>query len=71
MQVDLQLQSENDVEAVYRRTGSPERGFQIEGVNRGELTIKLKPRSLRTRTVSQIIESLRGEYGKIPGVAFL
>ncbi|MFN2125839.1 MAG: efflux RND transporter permease subunit [Candidatus Promineifilaceae bacterium] len=63
--------SQKDVETVYRRTGSPERGFQIEGVNRGELTIKLKPRSLRTRTVSQIIESLRGEYDKIPGVAFL
>jgi CzcA family heavy metal efflux pump len=63
--------SQQDVETVYRRTGSPERGFQIEGVNRGELTIKLKPRSLRTRTVGKIMESLRGEYGKIPGVAFL
>ncbi|SPD73942.1 putative Cation/multidrug efflux pump [uncultured Desulfobacterium sp.] len=63
--------SQKDVETVYRRTGSPERGFQIEGVNRGELTIKLKPRSLRTRTVGQIMEGLRDEYGKIPGVAFL
>ena len=60
-----------DVETVYRRTGSPERGYQIEGVNRGEITIKLTPRSVRTRTVGQIIESLRREYGKIPGVAFL
>lgn len=63
--------SQQDVETVYRRTGSPERGFQIEGVNRGELTIKLTPRSVRTRTVDQIMESLRSEYGKIPGVAFL
>jgi len=60
-----------DVETVYRRTGSPERGFQIEGVNRGELTIKLTPRSVRSRTLAQIMESLRREYGKIPGVAFL
>jgi CzcA family heavy metal efflux pump len=63
--------SQQDVETVYRRTGSPERGLQIEGVNRGELTIKLAPRSNRTRTVGQIIESLRHEYGKIPGVVFL
>jgi CzcA family heavy metal efflux pump len=69
--LERQAMSQRDVETVYRRTGSPERGFQIEGVNRGELTIKLKPRSLRTRTVSQIIEGLRAEYGKIPGVAFL
>jgi CzcA family heavy metal efflux pump len=63
--------SQQDVETVYRRTGSPERGFQIEGVNRGELTSKLTPRSVRTRTVGQIMESLRHEYGKIPGVVFL
>jgi len=63
--------TQRDVETVYRRTGSPARGFQIEGVNRGELTIKLRPRSLRTRTVAQIMDDLRGEYGKLPGVAFL
>jgi CzcA family heavy metal efflux pump len=63
--------SQKDIETVYRRTGSPEGGSQIEGVNRGELTIRLKPRSRRTFTVGQIMESLRGEYGNIPGVAFL
>jgi hydrophobic/amphiphilic exporter-1 (mainly G- bacteria), HAE1 family len=63
--------SQHDVATVYRRTGSPERGFQIEGVNRGELTIKLKSRSLRSRTVGQILGDLRSEYGKMPGVAFL
>jgi CzcA family heavy metal efflux pump len=69
--LERQALSQQDVETVYRRTGSPERGFQIEGVNRGELTIKLTPRSVRTRTVGQIMERLRSEYGKIPGVAFL
>ena len=69
--LERQAMSQRDVETVYRRTGSAERGFQIEGVNRGELTIKLTPRSVRTRTVDQIMESLRSEYGKIPGVAFL
>jgi len=62
---------QKDVETVHRRTGSPEWGFQIEGVNRGELTIKLKPRSLRTQTVEKIMENLRKEYGRIPGTAFL
>jgi multidrug efflux pump subunit AcrB len=63
--------AQQDVETVFRRTGSPERGFQIEGVNRGELTIKLTPRSVRTRTLEQIMESLRRQYGRIPGVVFL
>jgi CzcA family heavy metal efflux pump len=62
---------QKDIETVYRRTGSAERGFQIEGVNRGELTIKLTSRSVRTRTLDQVMEGLRSEYGKIPGVAFL
>jgi CzcA family heavy metal efflux pump len=69
--LERQALSQQDVETVYRRTGSPGRGFQIEGVNRGELTIKLVPPSIRTRTAGQIIEGLRRQYGKIPGVAFL
>jgi CzcA family heavy metal efflux pump len=60
-----------DVETVFRRTGSPERGPQIEGVNRGELTIKLAPRSVRKQTLAEIMDNLRQQYGKIPGVAFL
>lgn len=63
--------AQTDVETVYRRTGSPEKGFQIEGVNRGELTIKLTPRAVRKRTLDQVMDSLRQRYDKIPGVAFL
>ena len=63
--------SQKDVETVYRRTGSPGRGIQIEAVNRGELTIKLAPRSLRTRTLTDIMNGLRRAYSKIPGVVFL
>jgi CzcA family heavy metal efflux pump len=63
--------SQGDVDTVYRRTGSPARGFQIEGVNRGELTIKLTPRSARKRTLGQIMASLRRAYSKLPGVVFL
>jgi len=60
-----------DVETVYRRTGSPEGSFLTEGVNRGELTIKLAPRRVRTKTADRIMAELRRRYEKIPGVAYL
>jgi CzcA family heavy metal efflux pump len=60
-----------DIETVERRTGSPQVGFQIEGVNKGEMTMKLVSRNRRRHTVDQILESLRREYKQIPGVAFL
>ena len=60
-----------DIETVQRRTGSPENGFQIEGVNKGELVMKLVPRGSRQYTVEQIFDHLRASYSKIPGVAFL
>ena len=63
--------AEKEVATVYRRTGSPQRGLQIEGVNRGELTIKLGPRQERRRSAGQVLAALRAEYEKIPGVAFL
>ena len=63
--------AEPDIETVVRRTGSPARGFQIEGVNRGELVMKLVPYQRRRYSVAQIFERLRASYGKIPGVAFL
>jgi CzcA family heavy metal efflux pump len=63
--------NQSDIETVYRRTGSPEQGFQIEGVNRGELTMKLAPRSARRRTINQIMDSLRQEYGKVPALVCL
>ncbi len=62
---------QSDIETVRRRTGSPATGYQIEGVNRGELVMKLVPRSRRKHTVDEIFEELRKPYGKIPGVAFL
>ena len=60
-----------DIETVRRRTGSPARGFQIEGVNRGEMVMKLVARPQRHYTVDQIFGRLRAAYSKIPGVAFL
>jgi hydrophobic/amphiphilic exporter-1 (mainly G- bacteria), HAE1 family len=69
--LERQALAQPDVVTVYRRTGSPQKGLQIEGVNRGELTIKLAPRSVRKRTLSQIMDALRRQYEKIPGVAYL
>ncbi len=63
--------SNPDVYCVYRRTGSPGVGPQVEGVNRGELLIKLKPRSARKEQAVEIMASLKKAYSRIPGVVFL
>jgi CzcA family heavy metal efflux pump len=69
--LEQEAMAQQDIETVYRRTGSSQRGLQVEGVNRGELTMKLTPRSTRTRTLNQIMDSLRSVYSRIPGVLFL
>ena len=69
--LDRMALAEPGVTAVYRRTGSPETGVQIEGVNRGELLIKLAPRGARRRSVDEIMASLRRAYRTIDGVVFL
>jgi CzcA family heavy metal efflux pump len=69
--LEQEAMAEKDIETVYRRTGSSQRGLQVEGVNQGELTMKLTPRSTRTRTLGQIMDSLRSVYSRIPGVLFL
>ncbi len=63
--------SDPDVTCVYRRTGSPEQGYQIEGVNMGEIMIKLKPKSKRKRSVGEIMDTLKREYGRFGGMVFL
>ena len=60
-----------DVSCVYRRTGSPESGYQVEGVNKGELLIKLKPKTERSRTAWEITADLKKAFSKIPGCVFL
>jgi CzcA family heavy metal efflux pump len=60
-----------DVSSVYRRTGSPESGYQMEGVNKGEIIIKLKPKTERRRSVTEITASLKKAYTKLDGVVYL
>ena len=63
--------TDKDVSCVYRRTGSPGNGYQIEGVNKGELLIKLRPKGERNRPVEKIIQALKKSYSKLSGVVFL
>lgn len=60
-----------DVTCVYRRTGSPEVGYQVEGVNRGEIEIKLRNKSQRSRSVDEITAALRKSYSQFEAVVFL
>ncbi len=60
-----------NIETVFRRTGSPEVGFQVEGVNRGEITMKLKPKNVRTENVNEIINDLRKIYSKFSSITFM
>jgi len=69
--VDRIAMADPDVSTVYRRTGSPEVGYQIEGVNMGELIIKLRPRNRRNRSVGEITASLKKAYSTMEGMVFI
>jgi CzcA family heavy metal efflux pump len=60
-----------DVTCVYRRTGSPEVGYQVEGVNRGEIEMKLRSKLQRKRSVDEIMAALRKSYSRFGAVVFL
>ena len=69
--LDRIVLADNAVSCVYRRTGSPGDGYQLEGVNKGELLIKLKAKKIRTRNVDEIMQSLKTAFAKIQGPVFL
>ncbi|NOZ13612.1 MAG: efflux RND transporter permease subunit [Acidobacteria bacterium] len=60
-----------EVSFVYRRTGPAKQGLQVESVNRGELTVKLKPRSKRNRSATELLAALRKQFAGIPGIVIL
>ncbi len=70
-QIDRIALANTDVSCVYRRTGSPEKGYQIEGVNKGEILIKLKPKKMRKKSISKIIADFKKSCSKIKGTVFL
>ncbi|MFQ5668479.1 MAG: efflux RND transporter permease subunit, partial [Candidatus Binatia bacterium] len=63
--------SDPGVSSVYRRTGSPVTGAQVEGVNRGELFIKLTPKRVRQRSAGDVLHALKDAYSRFRGVVFL
>lgn len=69
--LDRVAMADPDVSTVYRRTGSPEVGHEVEGVNRGELFIKLRPRSRRGRSVGEITASIKKSFSTMNGMVFL
>jgi len=60
-----------EVASVYRRTGSPISGYQIEGVNRGELMIKLRPLNERQHSAVNLLQRFRQLYSSYSGMSFL
>jgi CzcA family heavy metal efflux pump len=62
---------DQDVDTVYRRTGSEAGTYQVEPVNRGELVIKLSSRKSRKRQIFEIIKDLKKLTDQIPGVITL
>lgn len=63
--------AQSDVSTVYRRTGSPMSGYQVEGVNRGELMIKLAAKDHRTHSASEIMAHFKRLYAPFSGMSFL
>jgi len=62
---------QKEVASVYRRTGSPAVGFQVEGPQRGELMIKLKPLQKRTQTADEIMNRFRTLLASYTSMSFL
>jgi len=60
-----------DIASVYRRTGSPLIGYQIEGPNRGEMMMKLKPHDQRSRSADEIMDDFRQLYRPYTSMSFL
>ncbi len=69
--IDRIALKDEDVSCVYRRTGSPENGYQIEGVNQGEILVKLKPKNVRKRSITEIIKDFKKSCSKLKGTVLL
>ncbi len=54
------------VAAVFRRTGSPESSFYVEGPDQGEIVMRLDPRAGLTAT--QVKQALERRVAALPGV---
>jgi len=66
-----EIQKIPDVYNIYLKIGSPENTYYIEGVNRGELIIKLKPNIQRRQNISEIMIYLKKKFSNLDGVVLL
>ncbi len=60
-----------NVDNIYLRAGSPEGTYCVEGVNRGEMYIKLVNKENRTQTVARIINGFKKQFATFDGVVIL
>jgi len=65
-QMEALVLSQPGVKAVFRRTGSPESTFFVEGPDEGELVLRLDAKS--SLTALQIEQALNAKLARIPGV---
>ena len=60
-----------DVKNVYLKIGSPENTYYIEGVNRGELRMKLRDKTHRRHSADELLEQFRQKFSGIEGIVCL
>jgi len=60
-----------NVDNIYLRAGSPEDTYYVEGVNKGEMYIKLVDKEHRTETVTQIVDGFKKQFASFDGVVIL
>ncbi len=65
------IQKNPNVDNIYLRIGSPADTYFTEGVNRGEMFIKLVDKKRRTETVSQLINGFKKQFASFDGVVIL
>ena len=65
------IQKNPNVDNIYLRAGSPEDTYFVEGVNRGEMYIKLVDKEHRTETVTQIIDGFKKQFASFEGAVIL
>ena len=60
-----------NVDNIYLRAGSPEDTYYVEGVNKGEMYIKLVDKAHRTETVSQLMNGFKKQFAYFDGIVIL
>jgi CzcA family heavy metal efflux pump len=64
--LEARVLAQPGVEAVFRRTGSPESSFFVEGPDEGELVIRIEPK--QGLTALQVKSALDAELASVPGI---